>query len=76
MVDIVICVCTLFGLNMFQSSSVVREWSSQDPMEDSNEDSTINTEYQGNGPCGRLHIQWRSVNTAGCVRVKELALQL
>lgn len=32
MVEVLICVKTLFGLNMFQSSSSVREWSSQDPM--------------------------------------------
>ena len=41
MVDIVICVNTLFiSLNMFQSSSIVRDWSSQDPMRTR----TINTD--------------------------------
>ena len=75
MVDILICVYILFSLSMFQSSSSVREWSSQDPMR-TPMSGTINTDHPGNGPCGRLHIQWRSVNTAGCVRAKELALPL
>lgn len=76
MVDILICAYTLFGLNMFQSSSIVRDWSSQDPNEDSNEDSTMNTDwtkemgpvvaYISNGGAGFTLLE--------TVRAKELAL--